>query len=494
MNRLVTVSNRVCKDSPGKGSTGGLAVGVMAAMEQCGGVWFGWNGEVNNTPEEPKKSFSNGIEYVTVGLTQSEYQQYYEGMSNSVLWPVFHQRPDLMAYHEQDYLGYLAVNRKLADQLVRILKPDDIIWVHDYHLIPLGRMLRERGVHQRIGFFLHIPFPAHDSLRAIPYYQDLLENLVEYDLIGFQSELDRQGFRDSITFGKGGRCSEDGSVQVGCRSTRANVYPIGIETETIPDLVKEGVTAPEYIRLRDALSGRKLIVGVDRLDYSKGLAERFSAYEELLRECSDMRRQIMYLQIAPLSRESIDAYRDLASTLDRMVGHIMGAYGDFDWTPLCYLNRSCARSTLMAFYRLAKVGVVTPLRDGMNLVAKEYVAAQEPEDPGVLVLSRMAGACDELQAAVIVNPYDSEGMARSLKNAINMPLDERKDRWDIMMTSLRKNDIYHWSLSFSRDLRDMPLDNSIRWQPQLKTDLNLQPVTEDSFNDITPLPRPLIAP
>lgn len=453
MSRLIVVSNRVAKPSSSGGSQGGLAVGVFAAMSQSGGLWFGWNGKISNTEDSSVELDRRGnIDYATVSLKKTEYNHYYKGFANSVLWPLFHQRPELMNYHNADFLGYHTVNKKFAAHLMKFIEDDDVIWVHDYHLIPLARQLRQMGVTARIGFFLHTPFPPFDLLRAVPEYREILRELMHYDLVGFQTETDARGFRESMKLSL--NASINGNyVSSEHQTTLVKVYPIGIETESAPSLVAKGKESKDYQRLEQSLGGRKLIIGVDRLDYSKGIEHRFLAYEKLLQQRQEFLRKMVYLQVSPTSRGDVQAYDQFSDRIDRIAGHIVGSYADFDWMPLRYLNRGFRRNTILAMYQLAQVGFVTPLRDGMNLVAKEYVAAQNPDNPGVLVLSKMAGAAAELDAAVLVNPYDIESVARHLATALEMPLDERKDRWHKMMEVLRKNDIYTWQKHFLDDLR-----------------------------------------
>lgn len=456
MSRLIVVSNRVAKsDGANKGSEGGLAVGVMAAMEKAGGVWFGWSGKVENRHTEPKVETRGNIEYITVNLKQSEYNQYYKGYANSVLWPLFHQRPELMRYSDADLSGYLQANSKFADELVKIIRPDDTIWVHDYHLIPLGKILRERGVKNPIGFFLHTPFPSLDLLRTVPGYHEILKGLMHYTLVGFQTESDRLGFCMGVAQGLGGEILKNDKLRIENLHCYARVYPISIETNALAGHAESGAKTDDFKKLHSSLGDRQLIIGVDRLDYSKGLPQRFQSYERLLGHFQEFIRNVVYLQISPTSRGDVQAYGDLAKQIDREAGHIIGTYADFDWMPLRYLNRGFRRHTILAMYRLAHVGLVTPLRDGMNLVAKEYVAAQPPEDPGVLVLSELAGAADELDAALIVNPYDVDGMTGALAKALKMPLDERIDRWQKMMDVLQANDIQNWQKNFLDDLHEL---------------------------------------
>lgn len=461
MSRLIVVSNRVANPDGGKGSEGGLAVGVMAAMEKSGGLWFGWNGKVSNAQAEKPEVVTHGkIEYATIGLKSQEYNNYYKGFANSVLWPLFHQRPELMKYELADFNGYVKANQKFAECLVPLLKPDDTIWIHDYHLIPMGSLLRKMGVTNPIGFFLHTPFPPLDLLRTVPEHREILQQLMAYDLTGFQTQIDFRGFRESIRHSLKCELFENGSASYKGRISWAGVYPIGIETALVPELMEHGRSTQDYSRLKESLGGRKLVIGVDRLDYSKGLEHRFLAYERLLQVHKELHRRLVYLQITPISRGDVQAYGEFAQKIDRITGHIIGTYADFDWMPLRYLNRGFRRNTVLAMYNLAKVGFVTPLRDGMNLVAKEYVAAQDPEDPGVLVLSKMAGAAAELDAAVIVNPYDIGAVAKQLAKATSMPLDERIDRWQKMMDVLTTNNIHAWHQHFLTDLKQAHCNQS----------------------------------
>ncbi len=452
MSRLVVVSNRVAKPTGGSGAEGGLAVGVNAAMSKSGGLWFGWNGKISSAANSKLECEAKGkIEYATIDLTKPEYNHYYKGFANSVLWPLFHHRPELIRFQKADFEGYHSVNKKFAQSLCSILKSDDTIWVHDYHLIPLGKHLRSANVKSPIGFFLHTPFPPLDLLRAMPEYRVILRELMHYDLLGFQTETDARGFRESMRFSLGATVNGD-CVECEGLKTHARVYPIGIETGSIPDIVKKGAQSRDFLRLKNSLSDRQLIIGVDRLDYSKGLEHRFLAYEKLLETQKSFLRNLVYLQISPTSRGDLQDYGDLAQSIDRIAGHIVGTYADFDWMPVRYLNQGFRRMTILAMYNLAHVGLVTPLRDGMNLVAKEYVVAQDPDDPGVLVLSKMAGAAAELDAAVLVNPYDIESTAKHIARALKMPLDERKDRWNKLMEVLKANNIHQWHQRFLGDL------------------------------------------
>lgn len=450
MSRLVIVSNRVAVDKgASRGSQGGLAVALNAALRQFGGVWFGWSGEVSNsTATDLNTTTVENVAYATVDLQQSDYDEYYFGYANRTRWPLCHYRLDLVDFHRRYSEGYFRVNDLLCARLLPLLKPDDLIWVHDFHLIPMGVQLRQAGCRQRIGFFLHTPWPALEILRALPHHETLVRALCAYDVIGFQTERDFRSFGDYIYREVGGTVDEDGTVDAFGTVTRAGVFPIGIDTDTITRYSESEADSRMTRRLMSSLGNRDLVIGVDRLDYSKGLIQRMSAFEHLLETYPENRGRVVMMQISPPSREDVPEYVDIRRELESAAGRINGAYAEFNWVPTRYLNKGFARHTLAGFFRASRVGFVTPLRDGMNLVAKEYIAAQDPENPGVLVLSRFAGAARQMTDAVIVNPYDVESTGEALQQALHMPLDERQDRWRAMYDDLRRNDVTHWTQSF----------------------------------------------
>ncbi|AET89716.1 alpha,alpha-trehalose-phosphate synthase (UDP-forming) [Burkholderia sp. YI23] len=458
MSRLIIVSNRVAPISEGGPAAGGLAVGVYDALKETGGMWFGWSGDVlMSTPEDIKLEEHGPVTFATIGLVRRDYDQYYRGFSNATLWPAFHYRPDLIEFDRHEYDGYCRVNRWLAAQLAPLLKPDDVIWVHDYHLIPFAQALRALGVKNRIGFFLHIPFPAPQILLAVPRHRELVEALCAFDLLGFQTEPDLRAFCEYIETEAGGALQRVGAkpveVRAFGRTLRAAAYPIGVYPDEIAALAKDGESGRDVEIVKSTLHHRKLVMSVDRLDYSKGLVERFRAFERLIEHDSHQRNNVSFLQIAPPTRTDVDAYRDIRLQLEAESGRINGRYAELDWTPIRYIHRQYERQVLAALFREAHVGLVTPLRDGMNLVAKEYVSAQDPDDPGVLVLSQFAGAARELTAALIVNPLDIDDMADALAAALKMPLNERKARYEEMMAQLRENNVSVWRDNFMRDLK-----------------------------------------
>jgi trehalose 6-phosphate synthase len=462
MSRLVCVSNRI--SLPRKSAApGGLAIGILSALKRTGGLWFGWGGEtVEQEPGDPDIHIREGVTYATIDLKKDEFELYYNGYANEVLWPLFHyfQRSVRYAYEQRE--AYESVNRTFAQKLAPLIKQDDVIWVHDYHLIPLGRRLRELGVRRPVGFFLHIPFPNIEMLRVLPGYAELLRDLTSYDVVGFQTSSDLRSFHSGIDHLCGPEALRgDGRIRVGDRTMRADVFPIGIDVGSVESEAVESSQADVVKRMTDSLMGRALMIGVDRLDYSKGLVERFHAYQQFLETFPDNLGRITYMQIAPLSRTDVRAYSEIRQVLEQAAGRTNGRFADTDWTPIRYLNRNFPHATLMGLLRAANVGIVTPLRDGMNLVAKEYVAAQNPEDPGVLILSNLAGAARELSAALQVNPYDTRAVSHAIQAALSMSLQERRERHAAMLQILKRNDIATWTRRFVEALEQaQPPDNA----------------------------------
>lgn len=454
MSRLVIVSNRVAL--PGVDSAGGLAVALQAALEETGGLWFGWSGKIDPEQSGHLHEIERGnIRYVTVDLSRRDHDDYYNGFANRTLWPLLHFRVDLVDYSRVTYAAYRRVNALFAEKLAPLLRDDDLVWVHDYHLIPMAKLLRELGVRCRLGFFLHVPMPSSDLLAALPQHQRLFEGLSSYDLIGFQTGRDLERFQDYVRLFGRGRVIENGVLETERgRRLRAGAFPISIDTAHIARQAAVAVNKTGVRKLAASLSGRALAIGVDRLDYSKGLPERFRAFGCFLKRHREHRGKLTYLQIAPVSRGEVVEYQQLRSELEQLAGHINGAHAEPDWTPVRYVNRNYPHASLTGFYRLARLALVTPLRDGMNLVAKEFVAAQDPADPGVLVLSTFAGAARELDTALLVNPYDLDGVADAIAAAVEMPLGERRERWQAMMTLLQEHDITAWRHSFLKALRE----------------------------------------
>ncbi len=453
MPRLICVSNRV--SLPRKAAApGGLAVGVLGALKHTGGVWFGWGGDlVDHDPGQPEVHIRDGVTYALIDLRRDQFERYYNGFSNEALWPLFHYMPTRFRFRHEDFEAYEAVNRQFAQKLVPLLKNDDVIWVHDYHLIPLARALRELGVRVPIGFFLHIPFPYVEALRVLPTHAELVRDLTAYDLVGFQAHSDLCSFQSAVQHCLNHARLEGNAVRIDDRTVMTGVFPIGVDVSGIQEEASRAYGTPTVRKMIDSLIGRKLVIGVDRLDYSKGLVERFAAYEQFLECFPDNRGHVTYLQIAPLSRKDVQSYGEIRRSLEQASGRTNGRFADTDWTPIRYLNRNFPHEALMGFLRAAHVGLVTPVRDGMNLVAKEYLAAQDPAEPGVLVLSTLAGAARELTGALQVNPYDSRAVGHAIQTALTMSLGERRERHAAMLEVLKKNDIAAWAQRFVTKLR-----------------------------------------
>jgi len=456
VSRLIVISNRVA-DLTKNVQSGGLAVALADSLRKRGGVWMGWDGTTRDDAADiaPTVEEVGEVTTVTIPLTQRDYEEYYLGFSNSVLWPLFHYRLDLVSFESAFLDGYRRVNKRFADVLMEYIKPEDIIWVHDYHLIPLATELRKRGCKNRIGYFLHIPFPPPDILSAVPDHKWLAEGLLSYDLVGFQTQTDLGNFQRYAEEHVGIHLHPDGSLRFRNRMVRADAFPIGIDTDAFAEIASRHTDEVQIDAMRRSLLDRQQIIGVDRLDYSKGLPDRMKAFSRLLDLYPEHMKRVTFLQIAPPTREDVDAYADIREELESLSGAINGRFADFNWTPIRYIHRSVPRDKLAALYRVSRVGFVTPLRDGMNLVAKEYIAAQNPDDPGVLVLSKFAGAAEELTDALIVNPYDIDAMAEAVHQALTMPLEERRRRQAALFDRIKRRDALSWQRSFLSTLESL---------------------------------------
>ncbi len=453
MSRLVVVSNRVAPIQEGEATAGGLAAGVMDALKQKGGLWFGWSGDVKEVSEPKPERTVGPITLFTIDLSRKDYDQYYRGFANDTLWPVLHYQIGLGHFEWPEFEGYRRVNDLFAAALTPLVRPDDLIWVHDYHLLCLADALRAQGLTNRIGLFLHTPFPAPGVFMTIPSHAELIRAMCAYDLLGFQTEIDRSAFIDYVLRHAGGLpLGIDGAVSVFGRIVRTGVYPIGVHVAEVRAQAETPINRRQATRMRANLLER-LILSVDRLDYSKGLRQRFASFERFLAEYPAQHGLVTFMQIAPPSRSDIETYQRIRRELEGEAGRINGRFAEVDWVPLRYLNRSFPRNVLMPLYAEAQACLVTPLRDGMNLVAKEYVAAQDPEEPGVLILSEFAGAARELDAALLVNPYDQAGMARAMDRALSMPVEERQERHQAMLKVMRTNSLEQWRDRFEADLR-----------------------------------------
>ncbi|MGA7994630.1 MAG: trehalose-6-phosphate synthase [Bradyrhizobium sp.] len=462
---LVVVSNRVARGKANEPMTGGLAAALLPVVEKSGAIWVGSSGRVRDGSQ--KEPFAE-IEALGAGalamldLPAAHYGGYYEGFANSALWPALHSRSDLIRASQEDYLSYREVNAFMARALLRFQKPDSAFWIQDYHFLALGAELRDLGVTQPLGFFLHTPWPARSVIEGVPHHRELIEAMLAYDLIGFQTQGDCDNFLGYISSDLG-LDVEGGVIASRFGRTRVAVFPIGIDPEKFAQQAAKAVSHPDVSRLRRSLNGEKLAIGVDRLDYSKGLINRINAFDRMWTLQPSLLRTVSLLQIATPSRGAIEAYGNLQNELAKLVSDVNGRHGEVDWTPIRYLNKGFSQTVLAGLYRTAQIGVVTPLHDGMNLVAKEYVAAQNPADPGVLVLSKFAGAANELDTALLVNPNDIDGMARTIATAVSMPLTERRLRWEAMMEKLHAGTIQGWFADFVDALQETRSD---RWRSQ----------------------------
>jgi trehalose 6-phosphate synthase len=460
VSRLVVVSNRIA--DPRKAAAGGLAVAVKESLQRTGGLWFGWSGKIRDTPESsPEHSdvqvqTASNITLATVDLNQHDYETYYLGYANGVLWPVFHYRLDLANFDTRFAAGYRRVNQMFARRLKALLKPDDVIWVHDYHLIPLAAELRAMGCSNRIGFFLHIPMPPPLIMAALPEHEWLMRSLFAYDLVGLQTEADVTHFTHYVEAEANAQPVGTNELRAFNRTLRVGAFPIGIDVNEFESLANGKEGTDMFERMREEYSRRRLLLGVDRLDYSKGLPQRVHAFRELLATYPENRNSATLIQIASPSREDVGAYEVLRRQMDSLCGEINGDYGELDWMPVRYIHRNVARKRLPGLYRASRVALVTPLRDGMNLVAKEFIAAQDPADPGMLVLSRFAGVAEQLKEALLVNPYDTQGTAHAIQKALTMPLEERIQRHATLLRRIREKDVHWWSSTFLKTLEETP--------------------------------------
>lgn len=436
------------------GAQGGLAGALNSALKKHGGIWFGWSGqESEDSSGNINLQRNDGVTTATIDLPERDVDEYYNGYANSTLWPLFHYRLDLTRYERETGKGYERVNERFAECVTPLIEPDDLVWVHDYHLLPLGARLRARGIKNRIGFFLHIPWPPTRLFVSLPFHERLVRTMLEYDLVGFQNTEWLESFLHYCAKELGAKVDEaSGRITLDGRSTIAKAYPIGIDWDHFQGQGKAEAAQVAEQRLVSSTRNRTAMIGVDRLDYSKGLPERIDGIGRFFDQYPDRVRDLVYIQIAPPSREDVESYQHIRNLLEQKTGQINGARSEVDLVPIRYVNRGYSHAELYGFFRASKIGLVTPLRDGMNLVAKEYVAAQNPEDPGVLILSRFAGAAQQLGDAVLVNPHSPDDVSHAIRVALDMPLEERKARYQAMIGTVRDDNVQEWTETFCDDL------------------------------------------
>jgi trehalose 6-phosphate synthase/phosphatase len=453
--RLLLVSNRLPVTINMKSgrpvvtpSVGGLATGLREPHERCGGLWVGWPGVPQPADEETRRELERRLQalrLVPVPLSATEVSTFYERISNGVLWPICHDRLDKLPLRVQGWDVYERVNARFADAVAAHYRPGDMIWVHDYQLMRLPALLRERIPEARIGYFHHIPFPHPEIFAALSRRRWLLRGLLGADLIGFHTRRYRGHFALALRRLLGVDAHDDVAMVHG-RRVRLGVFPMGIDARGFAERAAAPEVKSEVERLRGAGKVR-LLVGIDRLDYSKGIPRRLHAVEALLESRPEWRERVRLVQIAVPSRGGVHAYQRFRRQVEALVGRINGTFGTPSWTPIQYVHRGVSDKMLLALYRAADVMLVTPVRDGMNLVAKEFVASRTDDD-GVLVLSEFAGAADELTDALLVNPYDVESMARAVHRALIMPEDERQARMRGMRAQVLGHHVQRWASSF----------------------------------------------
>jgi trehalose 6-phosphate synthase/phosphatase len=466
-SRLVVVSNRLpftfkraargrWRAEPG---SGGLVTALLPVLRDRGGMWVGWPGAPGEAREfsAALAGAAAGYKLAAVPLGAREVRDFYQGFANEVIWPLFHDLPSLCNFDAAYWDTYCRVNRKYAKAVRRRVRPGDFIWVHDYHLMNLGAELRALGLRQRLAFFLHIPFPAPDVFMKLPWRAPLLDALLQFDLVGFQTARDRRNFLATAQ-ALGREVSPE----------RTGYFPISIDYNAFMRRAAASDVAAKARELHTLLPKRKLVLGIDRLDYTKGIALRLRAFQDLLVRHPAMRGRVSLIQVVVPSREDIPQYREMKTEIEQLVGRINGEFArPGAWVPVWYEYRSLSRLELLAYYRAADIALITPLKDGMNLVAKEYCACSIEEDC-VLILSEFAGAAAQLAGgALLVNPYDIHGVAEAIRAAHTMPQEERTARMRRMRRSIRRQDVFWWVDSFlraaiSRDLGHFPLPHGRR--------------------------------
>jgi alpha,alpha-trehalose-phosphate synthase [UDP-forming]/trehalose-phosphatase len=431
-----------------KRNVGGLVSALAPALTTRRGIWLGWSGRTrpDATGTDVGLDRVDALSLAWVDFPEEWHRHYYNGLCNSALWPLLHSFPSRIRLSHEDWRCYERANEAFATVATKLVRPESMIWAHDYHLLLLGRFLRERGHRGPIGIFQHVPFPGPDIFFLLPWAQEILASMLAFDLVGFHTREYAENFLRCMARVPDVRIEGD-TARRGDRVTRVGVFPLGIIPEQFQGSGEHESGAEIAGLVRDVGSAR-LVLGVDRLDYTKGIPERVAAFGALLEQFPSWRKRACLVQVSVPSRADVPDYAEQRSRVENVVGRLNGELGEADWVPIRYLYRSYGRKQLSELYRAADVGYVTPLRDGMNLVAKEYVAAQDPERPGVLVLSRFAGAAEELREALLVNPWDIEGTARDLQRALEMPLEERRRRHAALLAVISKTTALTWAEDF----------------------------------------------
>ena len=452
-NRLPIKIQRVGKVFEYQPSEGGLATGLGSIYKDGDNIWLGWPGmPVAKIEERDEIKVQLGKHNMRpVFLTNTEIEEYYEGFSNETLWPNFHYFNQYSVFNETYWKTYQKVNQKFADELEQILEPGDTVWIHDYQLLLLPELVRKVHPEVSIGFFLHIPFPSYESFRLLPWRRELLLGILGSDFVGFHTYDDMRHFLSSVSR-LAGIGNTNGQLKVGNRLVLTDALPMGIDYDKYAFAASEPDTIDREVRYRTSLGNVKMILSIDRLDYSKGIPQRLKAFEKFLEVHKEFVEKVSLIMVVVPSRDNVEKYAKLKSEIDLLVGRINGRFGRMDWTPVHYFYRSFPLNALSAFYRMAHVALVTPMRDGMNLVCKEFIASKL-DKKGVLILSEMAGSAKELSDAILINPNDINQLVAALKEALKMPVKEQQRRMDIMQQSLKRYNIHAWVNLFMERLR-----------------------------------------
>lgn len=449
-NRLPMTLSRVDGRWTSQRSTGGLATAMDPLLQRMGGIWIGWSGDRTDLKDVERSKvlerWRTEENCIAIDMPPETVRGFYQGFSNETLWFLFHSFPGLTIFRSEDWRQYVRANEMFRDAVVENLQPNDVVWVHDYQLMLLPQLVRETVPNARIGFFLHIPFPPSDIFRVLPRREEVLTGLLGADFIAFHTYQYLQNFRTSVSRILGIRTSMDG-LALGGRHIGFAAQPIGIAPNEFIEVLRKPETRSLIADFRERYRGLDVLLGVDRMDLTKGIPERLQAYSRFLQQNRRARGRTVLIQVAVPSREGVSQYRKLQREVDELVGKINGRYGTPEWSPIIYLRRNLSRDELIALYAIADVALVTPLRDGENLVAKEYIACK-PDGDGVLILSEFAGASAELGEALMVNPYDADGTARTIGRALNLPKEQKKARMAALYNRVMRNTVFTWSERF----------------------------------------------
>lgn len=480
-NRVIIVSNRLpvtlertCNGLNVQPSAGGLVAALLPIFKDTGGTWIGWPGTDYDPylEETLRRECAPQYSLEPVFITESERLQYYDGFCNAVIWPLFHDLQCRCNFDPGYWSAYCDVNDKFADAVVRCAQKDDLIWVHDFHLMLVADCLRARGVRAKIAYFHHVPFPSPDIFEKLPWKTEILRALLQFSQLGFQTDHDRRNFvsclRKFLTDVHIRRIGRKFLVRAGTMVAQVGTFPISVDFQALAEHSGTEEVASRAAEIRESFAGRQLILGIDRLDYTKGIQERLRSFRRLLDSESTLCGRINFLQLTIPSRQNIPEYREYKTTIERLVSEINARYGTPGWCPITYLHRSVSALELLALYRAADVTLITPLKDGMNLVAKEFCAARNDEQ-GVLVLSKFAGSAAELrQGALLVNPYDFEGVAKAISKGLKMSVSEQRIRIRAMRAVIERNDVYKWcnSVCGQLGLRRRPQPTPSLWLPE----------------------------